>query len=157
MSYSTGLIRETSYRKERETKHQPGRASCSQQHSYRSISPISCKTFLLGALYIMTYDYPPSYARPLLARFILSPLPYLCQQIPLHSWFPLESRWGWPGMAALGCCRGPGTQAPHQRNILPNHYILRLPCREYLKRRKSMSTFLINVKFLKKSTVLGCN
>ena len=34
----TGVVRETSYRKWRETKHQPGRASCSQQLGCRSIS-----------------------------------------------------------------------------------------------------------------------
>ena len=40
----TGSVNETPYRKRRETKHQPGRASCSQQQGCRSIS----LHFLLG-------------------------------------------------------------------------------------------------------------
>ena len=36
--HSTGVVRETPHRKGRETKHQPGRASCSQQLGCRSIS-----------------------------------------------------------------------------------------------------------------------
>ena len=42
---STGLVILTSSRKVRETKHQPGRASCSQQHSCRSISLHFLQTF----------------------------------------------------------------------------------------------------------------